>query len=126
MPDQQELWHDSLEDALRDVVHALGGTKEIGYRLWPGKGPQEASKYLSRILDSTRAEKPTLGELLLILKWGREAGVHTAMGYIAQETGYKAEPVEPEDERAALQREFNDSVKRLEKIQRDLARVNGG
>lgn len=128
MPDQQSLWHDTPESALQDVVIALGGFKKIGYELWPGKGPAEASRYLHRILDPTRPEKASLGELLLILKWGREAGVHTGMAYFAQESGYKAEPLEPEDERARLQREFVESVKQLGRIQKQIDRIpgNGG
>ena len=126
MPDQQSLWHDTVEEALRDVVIALGGPQKVGYRLWPGKGVIEAGKHLNRVLNPERPEKPTIGEFILLLQWGREAGVHTAWAFMAQDVGYRWEVLEPEDERARLQREVIETGKRMEAIFKQLQRNPGG
>ena len=128
MPDQQALWHDTVEDALRDIVAALGGPKTVGHSLWPGKSIAEAARYLNHCLDPERAEKLSLGELLWLLREGRQKEVHTAAAFIAQHCGYKWEVVNPEDQRAKLQREFVESVKQLGRIQKQIDRIpgNGG
>lgn len=126
MVEQQALWHDTLEDALRDIVSALGGPKTVGHALWPGKTIPEASRYLSHCLDPERAEKLSLGELLWLLKQGRSKGVHTAFDFLAKECGYKWETIEPEDERAKLQREFVEMGKRMEGMLKQMAKIPGG
>ena len=104
--EQSELWHDSLEEALRDVVVSLGGPKRVGAELWPAKPLTDAARYLNHCLDNERAEKLGLGELMWILKHGRQVGCHIAMQDMANELGYQITPLEPEDEIAELQRQF--------------------
>lgn len=40
------LFHESLEDALRDVIQASGGPKIVASRLWPDKAPEAARRSL--------------------------------------------------------------------------------
>jgi len=50
-------------------------------------------------------------------KLARKKGCHAAMTYLARELGYAdPQPVEPEDEKAKLQRQFNESVAALLKM----------
>ena len=54
----------------------------------------------------------------MVMRKAKDAGVHVAMGYITQTLGYAdPQPIEPEDERARLQREFITAVKALDTIQ---------
>ena len=108
---EQALFHDSVNDALKDVIKACGGFKGVGQKLWPEKTVEAATRLLANCVNDDRAERLTPDQVLFILRMGREIGCHAAMAYIAGEAGYQAIPVEPEDEKAKLQREFIESVK---------------
>ena len=125
MPDQQALWHDTVEDALRDIVAALGGPKTVGHALWPGKSIAEGARYLNHCLDPERAEKLSLGELLWLLREGRQKNIHTAAAFIAQHCGYKWEVVNPEDEAAKLQRDLLEMGNKMQVMFKQLGRIQG-
>lgn len=108
--DQQALFHEDINDALRAVIKAIGGTKEVASRLWPEKTMADAHSYLNDCLNTARPAKLSPEQVLLLLKWAREKGFHGAMHFICAEAGYRAEPVDPEDERAKLQRDFITAV----------------
>jgi len=101
---QQELpIFEDLNDALRSLVSNLGGTKMVAAKLWPEKSIQEARTLLSDCLNPTRREKLSPHQVLLLLRWGREAGYHTALAYICQSLGYDTpRPLSPKDEAALL------------------------
>lgn len=110
---------DSLPDALSDVVKALGGAKAAGALLWPEKEPVDAGKLLRHCLDPDRPEKLSLEQVVLLLKLGRERRCHSAAAWLLQAAGYREPvPVEPEDERATLQREFVEAARGMERIVR--------
>lgn len=113
---QQQLWHDCFEDALRAAVEAVG-PKTMGGELWPEKTIQQAAQLLFHCLNPERSEKLTASQVALIIKRGRQKGCHTPMAYLASECDYEQpQPVEPEDERARLQREYIEATKRLAAI----------
>lgn len=109
---QPALYHDTLQDALSEVVTALGGAKKVGVILWPEKSADDAGRQLRHALDPDRPEKVSLEQLALLLRLGREKGAHAGMNYLARDAGYQ-DPVavEPEDERAQLQRAWIESTK---------------
>lgn len=114
---QDALFYESLADALRAVVQALGGTKAAGCRLWPEKTPESAHRTLLDCLNEARPEKLSPEQVLYLLAAGRQVGCHAAMNYLAREAGYSDPlPVEPEDERARLQREYIEATKALQAI----------
>lgn len=113
---QVELFHEDIYDALRDVVKALGGNKHVGADMQPEKLAHQAGTWLANCLDATRPEKLDLDQMLYLIKRGREIGCHVGIAYICQQAGYSYQPIEPEDEQAALQREFIQSVKQLKHI----------
>ena len=120
---QEKLWHDTLADALRDVVLAAGGPKAVAYQLWPTKDISAAARLLNHCLDDERAEKLALEELVAMLRMGREAGCHVAMHFLAESSGYeKPRTVDPETEREKVEREFikarDDMAKMLNKLER--------
>lgn len=113
--EQQALFHDSLTDALTDCVRALGGNKAVGKSLWPEKSVDDARRALLDCLNPDRAQRLSPDQVLWVLREARKVSCHAAMTYIARECGYAdPQPIEPEDERAALQREFTQSVRKFE------------
>ena len=114
MIEQAALFFEDVEDALREVVRMAGGFKVVGARFWPEVDPDKAGRRLADCLNSERREVLSPGQVLLLLKVGREVGCHAGVNYIARECGY-ADPVsiEPEDEVARLEREFVEAAKSL-------------
>ena len=114
---QDALFYESLADALRAVVQALGGTKAAGCRLWPEKTPESAHRTLLDCLNEARPEKLSPEQVLYLLAAGRKVGCHAAMNYLAREAGYSdPAPIEPEDQRARLQREFIEAQKAMQAL----------
>ena len=114
---QDALFYESLADALRAVVQALGGTKAAGCRLWPEKTPESAHRTLLDCLNEARPEKLSPEQVLWLLAAGRKVGCHSAMNYLAREAGYSdPAPIEPEDQRARLQREFIEAQKAMQAL----------
>lgn len=122
---QDTLWHDTFEDALRDVVQALGGPKRVASQLWPGKGLQEAARYLNHCLDVERNEKLSPGEIIWIMRAGAQAGCHVAMTFIADSCLYeRPRPVTRRDREAELRQQFVESVQQLEILRREMERLH--
>ena len=121
---QFDLIHESLNEALTDAVRALGGSKKVGSALWPSKPIDEAKNRLNDCLNPQRAEKLSLSEIMFLLRSAREIGYHGAMQYIAQESGYRIDPIEPHDEHAELQRQYIESVKVAARIAARLERLS--
>lgn len=122
---QIPLFYETYEEALRDCVTALGGFKIVGSTLWPAMPADDAGRKLSACLNPEKREKLDLGELRLIRREARKAGVHILAHYEARDAGYaEPAPLNPEDEAAQLQREFIASVRALEALQARMARVS--
>lgn len=122
---QPPLFVESLADALREVVRACGGSKPVGARLWPEKAPDAAARLLQDCLNDARPEKLSPDQVLLLARMGRERGCHAVLAFMAAECGYAPpQPVEPEDERAALQREYIEAVKVLAVLSTRLDRID--
>lgn len=120
---QIPLFFDTYEDAIRDTVAALRGFKAVGVLLWPAVPADDAGRKLAACLDPDKREKLSLGELQLIRREARKAGVHILAHYEARDAGYaEPQPLNPEDERAQLEREFIAAVKGLEALQQRMAR----
>lgn len=120
--EQIPLVIDTLNDAIRDTCRVLG-PKKIGKELWPTKTEEGAARYLNDCLNPDREQKLSGEEILLIARRGREAGLHLITAFVCMETGYAPPtPVDPEDEKAELQRQFHADVDRLERIAKRIAR----
>lgn len=103
---QQPLFHEDIYEALKTVGQAYGKPKKIGALLWPEMNPEKAGERWANCLNRTRPEKLDPEQVLLVLKIGREIGCHSGMQFIADHCNYRYETIEPEDEKARLQREF--------------------
>lgn len=121
--DHPSLFHESVEDAAREVIHAAGGPKVVACQLWPDKAPEAAHRLLLACLNEDRQERLSPGHLLMLMRIGRQKGSHALMAHMALESGYQATPIEPEDERAKLQREYIQAVKALDRISGRLAQT---
>lgn len=107
MSGPSELPAEDINDALRDVVRAMGGNKRVGADMRPELSADAAGKWLANCLDLTRPEKLDANQIIYILKRGCMAGEHAAMHYIAAAAGYEpSKPVIPEDEVFLLQKEI--------------------
>ena len=114
---------EDVDDALRDVVRDLGGTKTVGHWLRPDMAPDAAGAWLKDCLNSDRREKLSPRQLMAILKRAHDSGLHQLMDFIAGESGYSAQPMAPSDEIAELQREFISAVKQSQRIAERLDRM---
>jgi len=122
---QIPMFYDTYEDAIRDCVTALGGNKKVGSMLWPALPADEAGRKLAHCLNPDKREKLDLGELRLIRRSARQAGIHILAHYEARDAGYtEPQPLNPDDEAAQLQKEFIASVKALEALQKRMAQVS--
>jgi hypothetical protein len=122
---QEPLFCEDINDAIRATVLAVGGIKKVSADLWPTSTPDAAASRLRDCMNHDRRERLSPEELLAIAKVGREAGCHTLMAFICGDCGYGAPVVvDPQDERAELQREFVAGVSRLEQIAKRIERTN--
>lgn len=120
---QIPLIHEDFLDALNTCVQALGGAKRVGVMLRPEyeEDPDKAARWLLACLNRSRDEKLSFEQTFKIMREAKKISCHAAMVYVAMDVGYAdPQPIEPEDERAALQREFNSHVKRLDAISQRL------
>lgn len=108
---QNKLFHESITDALRDVVMALGGPKVVATEMRPELPADHAARWLADCINTDRREKLSPDQVFWLIRKGRQAGCHVIMSFISQEAGYQITPIEPQDEMAELQRDFIESVK---------------
>lgn len=123
--DQQPLFFDDANDALRTVVQALGGSKVIGAKLWPDKAPDAAGRLLADCLNPSKPEKLSLDQVLLLLRWGHDVGCHAGMQFLANEAGYAITPITPEAERDRLADAILEGARTLDRAVKAAERISG-
>ena len=123
---QTPLFHEDIFESIRTVVMALGGSKKVGSMLWPEKSPGQAGELLSNCLNQTRQEKLDPEQVLFLLVQGQRVGCHAIADFIGQQAGYRLLPVEPEDERAELQKQVVAASRAFGSLVERLERLNGG
>jgi hypothetical protein len=111
------LFYDNFEDAASQVVAACGGPKAVGAFLWPTKSADSARTRLLDCLNPKEPDKLAPEEIIALAKMGRDRGCHAIAEWLNFEAGYAPPtPVDPDDTRAELQRQFHTDVDRLERI----------
>lgn len=122
---QNELFHENLNAATRSLVAALGGMQKVGHQLRPTKNPLDAGKWLSDALSETHPTQLHPEDLLKLMQLERAAGLKLLATYLMRESGYADPmPVEPEDERAALQRAYIAAAKQMQLLAERIERNN--
>ena len=111
---QTELpFFEGPEDALKDAVQHLGGAKAVGKELWPDKSVDTAQRLLLDCLNTSRAEKLELSQILMILRLAKEAGCHAPMRWLAAEVGYDAIPISKAEQDDRLAAAIEGATKEL-------------
>jgi hypothetical protein len=104
------LFYESINDAAKVVVLALGGPKEVGPRLW-GTALKSAPQRVHDCLNPNREEKFSPEEIVQLARWGREVGCHALAICFNAEAGYAPPvPLAPEDERVEHERKVIEAV----------------
>lgn len=114
---QQELFVETIYEALDAIVKGTGGLKKVGSELWPSMATDKAGRELADCLNPSHVRKLDLEEVMWLLRRGRECNVHVGINFISESCGYAAPtPIDHESEKQKLQREFVDGVDRLERL----------
>lgn len=122
---QLPMFYETYDDAIRETVMGLGGMKVVGNMLWPALPVDDAGRKLAHCLNVEKREKLSPGELQLIRRQARKAGVHILAFYEARDAGY-AEPIPscPVNEAAELKRQFSQSVTELQALAARIAQLD--
>lgn len=118
-------FYESLNDALQATVTALGGYKKVGPAMRPELPSPQAAQWLRDCLNADRREKLSLEQFLLLLRMARDAGFHSLMHFVAGDAGYKATPIDAEQQKRALQETIAAGVEQLNRQMAALARLQG-
>lgn len=120
---QPSLIHETIADAMREVIQAGGGFKKVGGRMRPEMAEDHAATWLRDCCNDGRRERLSPEQLCLLRRIGREVGCHALATFEARDAGYAdPQPIEPADERAQLQRDYiaaaRDLARMAERIER--------
>ena len=129
MSGQAELFYESMEEALKDDIRALGGSKVVGAMLWP-EFEDEPEKTRTRLNDRVSAERrerlSDAQERLIMRKAREKRGWSAVMCFIADDTGFeRPKALAPVDEAARLQRAFIESVHQQGEMLARMERIAG-
>lgn len=121
---QVSLFYEDVNDVLRAMVQALGGAKKVGVSMRSDLGVDAAHRWLLAALNPDRPERLTPEQVLWLLVECRKINFHAGMHFLNVGAGYASpQPVDPEDERATLQREAIEAVRRLEGLAKRLEQL---
>lgn len=124
-PHQPKLHYEDFNDALHDLVQALGGFKKVGPRLWPELLADEAAHRLRHCLNADRREKLSPHQVLLLLRWGREAEFHGAKHFLDDDAGYtRSSPLDPKEEKSKAVAAVQAAAEALTRATVQLERAN--
>lgn len=123
---QDRLFYEDVNEALRELVNHLGGAKKVGRVLWPEKTIEQSQTLLLACLNTERKERLTPEQVMLLLRMGRDAGQHSAMQYICAEVGYsRPEPVNEQERIAALIERYTRTGDLLLELARQIQQAGG-
>lgn len=86
---QEQLWHDTIFDALGAAVQAAGGVKKVAGSLWPTLDSTSAQARLRAGLNPDHAQKLCLQEKMMIQRLAKDAGDNSVMEFEARHLGYE-------------------------------------
>lgn len=118
---QEQLFFDRVEDALSAVIDKCGGRKKFAAEMFPDKPLRDAHNLLDAMLNPERREKFSPAQVVYVARRGRMVGCHAVMQYLSRDAGYADPvPISPEEQESELQRQFIESVARLQDLQKQL------
>ena len=91
---QQELWHETPEDAARALGEAYSGPegrgiKALAHRMRPHLPVDKAHRWFLAALNNERDEKLSGSDWLALWRIGRDLGVHCIAAHFCTESGYE-------------------------------------
>ena len=119
-------FYESPEDALRAAVQSLGGSKKVGIMIWPDKGVDNASRLLMDCLNTSRAEKLDVSQVMRVLALAKDAGCHSPFSWMAGAIGYDVTPITKAEEVDRLTTVVEQSTKTLAAALGALERIQNG
>lgn len=126
MSDQIPLFVEDYYEAIRATVQSLGGFKRVGSDMKPDLAVDAAGRWLADCCNAEKREKLSPTELSYLRRRARQANVHVLAAFEMRDAGYGDPlPIEPEDERAALQRDFIQQTRSLERMLARLQTIGG-
>lgn len=124
MTEQIPMFVEDLNDAIRDTIKAMGGYKQVGYEMRPELGVEAAGRWLSDCCNPDRRDKLSPEQVAFIRRRARQQGIHILAAFEAKDAGYAPpRPIEPEDERAELMREFNRKATEVAELMKQMTRA---
>lgn len=122
---QVPLFYEDVNEVLRAIVAALGGAKKVGAAMRGNDiGVDAAQRWILQCLNPDRPERFTPEQFLWLLREARKIGFHDGMHFLNTSAGYAPPaPIEPEDERARLNREVVEAVRHLDGIAKRLEQL---
>lgn len=116
---------ESFNQALIECVKVVGGSKVAGHKLWPEKTVDAAQRHLLACLNDDKPERLTPDHLLMLLRMARQKGCMVGIDYMLKQLSCApAQPIEPRDEMAELQRAFIESVNLQAKLAERIERAS--
>jgi hypothetical protein len=124
---QQEMFFDSLFDAIGADIAAAGGFKAVAHKLWPSESLTTSAARLRNSINPEQPQKLCPDEVLQIKRLAYEHGSTATVDYEAQQLGYQTVWTDPKDEADELRREVRDLLatvtRKLDRIERAEDRV---
>lgn len=115
---QQQLWHDTIFDAIGAAVQAAGGVKRVASKLWPALDSTSATARLRAAMNPEHAQKLCLSEFHMLGQLAKDAGDTSIMDFLARTWGFEVQSLEPKDAKKRAKRARRiallDELKRLE------------
>lgn len=123
MNEQLGLLEQTLEDVILDLAEACGGIKKVACELRPQmEDPEDARRWFSKCVDTTRREQFQPRDLQLLLRIGRRHGVHTLAAFLMRDAAY--EPPRPMDLQKEAVRTQQSVDQLMEHMRRQLSELD--
>lgn len=124
---QARLFYDDSKDASTSAINESGKSpKQVAGDMRPDLKADSAKTWLHNCIDPDKADKFSIEQIIQFMNLTKRAdGTNALLDYICDETGQERTKAKaPEDERAALQRAFIQSVEAQQKILEQFKKVN--
>lgn len=112
---------DTVEDALKAAVMAMGGFKVVGKAMRPTF--DHSAEWLRKCLSDDRRERLDPSQVLWILREAKAQGFHSAFDYVAADAGYRSSPIDAQEQIQTLQESIDEGLKTLNARMAQVARL---